>query len=85
MINGAPFGHSEGFGAGLAATNDMAVDGIKAGDNLLSVISWTSAGAGTVVGHDITDFTVSAGALNAATIDLSSRTFVATWTEEPAA
>jgi hypothetical protein len=82
-INGLPCDQGIGFGAGLAATNNMAVDGIKAGDNLLAVISWTAAGV--FLGHDVTDFTVSAGNLNAATIDLSSTTFVAIWTNAPAA
>lgn len=82
MIHGLPCDHSVGFGAGLAATNAMAVEGIKSGDNLLAVISWTAAGV--FVGQDKTDFTVAAGTITAGTIDLSSTTFVAIWTNAPA-
>jgi hypothetical protein len=82
MIHGLPCDHSTGFGAGLAATNAMAVEGIKSGDNLLAVISWTAAGV--FVGQDKTDFTVAAGTITAGTIDLSSTTFVAIWTNAPA-
>lgn len=81
-INSLPCDHSTGFGAGLAATNAMAVDGIKSGDNLLAVISWTAAGV--FVGRDVSDFTVAAGTITAGTIDLSSTTFVAIWTNAPA-
>ena len=79
---GVIFDHSTGNGAGLAATNAMAVEGIKSGDNLLTVISWTAAGV--VVGRDPADFTVAAGTITAGTIDLSSTTFIATWTNAPA-
>lgn len=82
MINALPCDQSTGFGAGLAATNAMAVEGIKSGDNLLAVISWTAAGA--FVGQDKTDFTVGNGTITAGTIDLSSTTFVAIWTNAPA-
>ena len=82
-INGLPCDQGIGFGAGLAATNAMAVEGIKSGDNLLAVISWTAAGV--FVGQDKTDFTVAAGTITAGTIDLSSTTFVAIWTNAPAA
>jgi len=83
-IPGLTCDHSIGGFAGLAATNAMALDGIKSGDNLLWVVSWTSAGAGTHVGADKTDFTVAAGSITAGTIDLSSRTGIACWTEAPA-
>ena len=82
-INGLPCDQGIGFGAGLAATNAMAVEGIKSGDNLLAVISWTAAGV--FLGQVKTDFTVAAGTITAATIDLSSTTFVAIWTNAPAA
>lgn len=82
-INGLPFQHSVGFGDGLAATNAMAVSGIKAGNNLLAVLSWPDAG-GSVRGDDKTDFTVAAGTLTAGTIDLSGRQFVAIWSDDPA-
>ena len=83
MINGAPFDVHEEWGAGLAATNAMTVAGIKAGSNLLAVISIHDT-TGVVLGRDKTDFTVAAGTINAATIDLSSHKFVAIWTEAPA-
>jgi hypothetical protein len=80
-INGLPCDHSVGFGAGLASSNDMDVEGIKSGDNLLAVISWDSSG--NFVGHDVTDFTVGNGTLNASSISLASETFVAIWTNAP--
>lgn len=83
MINGLPCSQHTGFGAGLAATNDMAVPGIPASANLIALISWDEA-TGFFVGQDVTDFTVTAGILNAATIDLSSEKFVAIWTDAPA-
>lgn len=83
MINGLPCNQNIGFGSGLTATNAMAVEGIKSGDNLLAVISFTAGGA-VVVGQDKTDFTVAAGTITAGTIDLSSTSFVAIWTDAPA-
>lgn len=82
-INGLPFQHSVGFGDGLAATNAMAVSGIKSGDNLLAVLSWPDAG-GSVRGDAISDFTVADGTLTAATISLASRQFIAIWSGDPA-
>lgn len=79
MIDGMKSDISIGYGAGLAATNAMAVTGITASDNLLAVISFTPAGA-TPNGQDITDFTVGNGTLTAGTIDLSDLRFVAIWT-----
>ncbi len=85
MINGLPCDHALGFGDGLAATNNMAVGGIKSGDNLIAVISWVPS-TGVYLGRDVTDFTVSAGNINAGTIDLSAAgtKFVAIWTNAPA-
>ena len=83
MINGLPCNQSIGFGAGLAATNDMAVDGILVGSNLIALISWDEA-TGFFVGQDVTDFTITAGVLNAATVNLSNEKFVAIWTDAPA-
>ena len=82
-LNSVPFNHSIGFGAGLTATNAMALEGITSSDNLVAVISWTAGGA-VVVGQDITDFTVGSGSITAGTIDLSSQTFLAIWTNAPA-
>lgn len=79
-IPGFQFDHSIANFAGLAATNAMAVGGIKSADNLLAVVSWTAAGV--VNGHDITDFTVADGTITAGTIDLSSRTGVVIWTQQ---
>lgn len=79
MIHGFKGDLSIGYGEGLAATNPMALTGIKAADNLLAVISFTPAGA-TPNGQDITDFTVTDGAIEAGTIDLSDLRFVAVWT-----
>jgi hypothetical protein len=73
---------SVGYGAGLAATNAMALEGIKVGDNLLAVVSFAAAGA-TPVGRDVADFTVGAGTITAGTIDLSNLKFVAIWTTAP--
>lgn len=86
MINGLPCDQGIGFGAGLAATNAMAVGGIKSGDNLLAVISWVPS-TGIYLGRAVSDFTVTDGAINAGTIDLSATgtKFVAIWTNAPAA
>ena len=85
MISGLPCNQNSGFGAGLAATNAMAVEGIKSGDNLIAVISWVPS-TGVYLGRDVTDFTVAAGTLTAGTIDLSAAgtKFVAIWTDAPA-
>ena len=84
MIAGLPCSQNFGFGAGLAAGNDMAVEGIKAGDNLLAVISWVPS-TGVYLTRDATDFTVAAGTLNASGEDLSTAgtKFVAIWTDAP--
>lgn len=86
MINGLPCDQALGFGKGLAATNAMAVDGIKSGDNLLAVISWVPS-TGVYLGRAVSDFTVAAGTITAGTIDLSAAgtKFVAIWTNAPAA
>ena len=86
MIHGLPCDQAFGFGDGLAATNAMAVGGIKSTDNLLAVISYVPS-TGVYLGRDVTDFTVGDGTLNAATIDLSAAgtKFVAIWTNAPAA
>lgn len=83
MIHGLPCNQNVGFGSGLAATNAMAVEGIKSTDNLLAVISF-GAGGVTPVGRDVTDFTVGSGTITAGTIDLSSLSFVAVWSDAPA-
>ncbi len=86
MWNGLPVDQGMGSADGLAATNAMALGGIKAGDNLLAVISYTPS-SGIALGLDKTDFTVAAGTITAATIDLSAaglRVF-ALWTNAPAA
>ena len=82
-ISGLPCDMSSGFGVGLASSNAMALEGIKSGDNLLALISFTDAGV--FLGRDKTDFTVAAGTLTGATINLSSHKFVAIWTNAPAA
>jgi hypothetical protein len=79
MIHGMKGDQSIGYGSGLAATNAIALSGIKVGDRLLAVISFTAAGA-TPNGRAITDFTVGAGTITAATIDLTGLRFVAIWT-----
>lgn len=84
MINGLPCNQNIGFGTGLASTNAMAVEGIKSTDNLLAVISWDPA-TGIFLGQDVTDFTVADGEITAATIELDGDTFVAIWTDAPAA
>ena len=70
---------SYGYGSGLAATNAMAVEGIKVGHRLLAVISF-GAGGLTPNGHAVSDFTVAAGTIEAATVDLSNLSFLAIWT-----
>jgi hypothetical protein len=70
---------SFGFGAGLAGTNAMAVGSIKASHLLLAVISFDVGGL-TPNGHDITDFTVADGTIEAATINLTGLKFLAIWT-----
>lgn len=84
MIGGLPCNQNFGFGAGLAATNAMAVGGIKAGDNILAVISWLPS-SGVYLGRDKTDFTAAAGEVTAATIDLSAAgtKFLVIWTDAP--
>ena len=64
----------------------MAVGWIKSSDNLIAVISWVPS-TGVYLGRDVTDFTLTDGAINAATIDLSAAgtKFVAIWTNAPAA
>ena len=86
MINGLPFDQGIGFGDGLASGNAMALGGIKSGDNLIAVISWVPS-TGVYLGRDVTDFTLTDGAINAATINLSAAgtKFVAIWTNAPAA
>lgn len=84
MIEGAPFPVSEEWGAGLAATNAMAIGGIKSGDNLLAVVSIHDT-SGLVIPRAVSDFTVADGSITAGTIDLSSTKFVAVWTSAPAA
>ena len=86
MIKGLPCDQGIGFGDGLAATNAMAVGGIKSGDNLIAVISWVPS-TGVYLGRDVTDFTLADGTIEAATIDLSAvgTKFVAIWTNAPAA
>lgn len=82
-LNGFPVDHSMGYFAGLASSNAMDVEGIKTGDNLLAVVSMTSAGVAT--GHDPGDFTVGSGTLTAGTIDLSGQSVcLAIWTNAPA-
>lgn len=80
MKSGFPFDHAEGHGDGLAATNAMAVEGIRLGNQLLSVISWVVS-TGVATPQDVTDFTVTAGAITAATIDLSAAgtKFICDW------
>ena len=70
---------SFGYGAGLAATNAMAVEGIKSSHRLLAVISFDAGGL-TPNGRDISDFTVGNGVITAGTIDLSDLKFLAIWT-----
>ena len=86
MIHGLPCDQALGFGDGLAATNAMAVGGIKSTDNLLAVISYVPS-TGVYLGRDVTDFTVADGTLTAASVDLSAAgtKFVAIWTNAPAA
>jgi len=68
-----------GYGAGLAATNAMALEGINASHRLLAVVSFGVGGL-TPIGRDVSDFTVGNGTITAATIDLSNLKFVASWT-----
>lgn len=85
MWNGLPVDQGFGVADGLAATNAMTLSGIKAGDNLLAVVSFLPS-SGVTVGLDKTDFTVAAGQITAATINLSAaglRVF-ALWTNAPA-
>lgn len=86
MRNGLPVNLNYGSADGLAATNAMALSGIKAGDNLLSVVSYLPS-SGVTLGLDKTDFTVAAGTVTAATIDLSAAGLVifCEWTDAPAA
>ena len=86
MIDGLPCDQGIGFGDGLAAGNPMALEGIKSSDNLLFVISWVPS-TGVYKTRDATDFTVTAGAIQASSEDLSTSgtKFVALWTNAPAA
>lgn len=71
---------SEGYGSGLAATNAMALGGIKVGDRLLAVISFAPGSGATPNGRAVSDFTVGNGTITAATIDLTGLKFKAIWT-----
>ncbi len=84
MIAGLPCNQNSGFGAGLAAGNPMAVEGIKASDNLIAVISWVPS-TGFYIGREPADFTVAAGTIQASTTNLSAAgtKFVAIWTDAP--
>lgn len=86
MWNGLPVNQNFGVADGLAATNAMAVGGIKAGDNLVAAISYLPS-SGVTLGLDKTDFTVAAGTITAGTIDLSAAGLVVffMWTDAPAA
>ena len=86
MLNGLPCDHAIGFADGVAAAAATSMEGIESGDNLLSVISWVPS-TGVYLGRDVTDFTVAAGTITAATIDLSAAgtKLVAIWTNAPAA
>lgn len=68
-----------GSGAGLAATNAMALTGIKVGHRLLWVVSHEENGS-IPNGQAVSDFTVGAGTITAGTIDLSNLWFTACWT-----
>lgn len=70
---------SFGYGAGLAATNAMALEGIDSDHRLLAVISFDDGGL-TPNGRDVSDFTVGDGVITAGTIDLSDLKFLAIWT-----
>lgn len=79
MIKAIRIDQHEGYGTGLAATNAMALTGIKVGHRLLAVVSFGDDGL-TPNGQDVTDFTVGAGTITAGTIDLSNLQFWALWT-----
>ena len=83
-INGLPFDHSIGFGAGLASGNPMAVEGIAATDNLIAMFYWAAATGATPNDVVLTDVTVGAGTLTCATTELANQTFCAIWTQAPA-
>ncbi|MDK1104291.1 MAG: hypothetical protein QGD93_11880 [Actinomycetota bacterium] len=84
MIDGLPCDHAIGFGDGLATGNPMPLGGIKSSDNLLAVISWVPS-TGVYLSRDADDFTVTAGAIEASTEDMSDSgtKFVAIWTNAP--
>ncbi len=86
MWNGLPVDQGFGVADGLASGNPMTLSGIKVGDNLLAVVSYLPS-SGVTLGLDKTDFTVTAGAIEAATIDLSAagKRVFALWTNAPAA
>lgn len=85
MWNGPPISQNFGSADGLAATNAMALPGIKAGDNLLSIFSFLPS-SGVALTRDATDITVADGEITAATIDFSAAGLRVhcMWTQAPA-
>lgn len=77
-MHNLPMAQSQANATGLAATNPIAVPGLKSTDVLLSVVKWK---AGEIAdGVNPNDFTVGAGTITHATVDLSTYILDVTWT-----
>lgn len=80
MIPGIPFNLSIGGAIGDADGDPIPVGGIKESDYLVAVIRH-DASAGEIEGLDITDFTVTDGNIEAATIDTTGYQLAVIWSD----
>ncbi len=78
-----PVNYSVAYFTGLAATNAMAVPSIRVDDLVLAVI--TVGPTASIDGHDVTDYTVAAGTLTAATINNTNLDLMVIHTNAPPA
>lgn len=78
-----PVNYSIAYITGLTATNAMATPSIRVDDLILAVI--TVEPTASIDGHDVTDYTVAAGEITAATIDHSSTQLMVIHTNAPPA
>jgi hypothetical protein len=67
-----PWPTAEARPRGVAAGSPLLIPGIHAGDKLLAVLSFITS-AGDLQAHDVSDFAVSEGAIESATVDLAGR------------
>jgi hypothetical protein len=82
-IAGLSFEQNHAFAAGDAYDEDIAVEGIRSGDDLLYVIGITPATGAFAASHAVADFTVGAGTITAASIDTTGQRLAVGWTRIP--